>query len=210
MTIQKLILKINLFLKTDYLKNIVGQAGLVFIAQLIALVFSPWIARVYDENAFAEITGMTSLSSLFLVFSSFKLQQAIVLEDDDHKARQLMVLIFIINIFMITLITVILFSFKGLFIKTFKVDNVFLFIPLYILSFTVFGNFDGWFIRQKKFKNKAFAKIIESTTYLIFAFSFYFILGRNDFGLALGKIFGVVLAVFFWSGCRNISYHNLH
>ena len=176
MTIKKLILKINLFLKTDYLKNIIGQAGLVFIAQLIVLVFSPWIARVYDENALAEITGMISLASLFLVFSSFKLGEAIVLEEDNFKARQLGVLIFFINIITIILITIVLYLFKDFFVKSFKIDNVFYWVPFYIFAFSMIITLDGWFVRQKKFKNKAFAKIIESISYLSCAFGLYFLL----------------------------------
>ena len=203
MTIKELFLKVSVFSKTDYLKNIVGQAGIVFIAQLIPLLFSPLISRLYNENALAEITGMVSLSSLLLVFSSFKLGQAIVIEKEDYKARQIGVLIFFINIFTITLITITLFLFKDFFIKSFKVDNVFYLIPIFVFSFSLFGTLDGWFIRQKKFKNKAFAKILESVSYLVVAFSLYFFIGDNEYGLAIGKIVGVILGLLFMIKLSN-------
>jgi O-antigen/teichoic acid export membrane protein len=197
MMVKELFPKIKVFLKTDYLKNIVGQAGIVFIAQLIPLVFSPLISRFYNENALAEVTGMVSLSSLFLVFSSFRLGQAIVIEKDDLKVRQLMVLTFFINTITSLFLFIILFLFKDFFVRSFKVDNVIYIVPIYIFSYSLFGTLDGWFIRQKKFKNKAIAKIIESSTYLIFAFSIYFIIGDNEYGLAFGKIIGIVLGVLF-------------
>ncbi len=197
MTIKELLLKINLFSKTDYLKNIIGQAGIVFIAQLIPLVFSPVISRFYDENAMAEVTGMVSLSSLFLVFSSFRLGQAIVIEKDEEEVRRLMILIFIINTITTVLMVSVLFLFKPFFIKSFKIDNVIYIFPIYIFAYSLFGTFDSWFIRQKKFKNKAFAKIIESISYLIFAFSLYYFIGTNEYGLAFGKILGIILGVFF-------------
>ncbi len=197
MTVKDLFLKINVFSKTDYLKNIVGQAGIVFIAQMIPLVFSPLISRFYDENALAEVTGMVSLGSLFLVFSSFRLGEAIVLEKDDYKARQLMVLIFYINIFTIIVTFVVLLLFKNFFVASFKVDNVIYFIPVFIFFYSLFGIFDGWFVRHKKFKNKAYGKIIESVFYLIIAFFLYFLIGGNEFGLATGKILGIVLATSF-------------
>lgn len=197
MTVKELFLKINIFSKTDYLKDIVGQAGIVLIAQLIPLAFSPLISRFYDENALAEVTGMVSLGSLLLVFSSFRLGQAIVLETDDYKARQLMVLIFYINVLTIVLMFIILLLFKDFFVKSFKVDNVIYFVPVFIFFYSLFGTFDGWFVRQKKFKNKAIAKIIESVSYLLFAFSLYFFIGGNEYGLATGKILGVVFSALF-------------
>lgn len=197
MILSKILYKVKLFSKTDYLKNIVSQAGIVFIAQLIPIVFSPLISRVYDENALAEVTGMVSLSSIFLVFSSFKLGQAIVLEKDEYKARQIMVLIFYINLLTFALGSILLFLFDQFFIKSFKLDHIIYFVPIYISFYSLFGTFDGWFIRQKKFKNRAFAKIIESVTYLIFAFVIYLLVSGNTYGLAIGKIFGIILGVLF-------------
>ncbi len=197
MRVKEIVQKISVFSKTEDLKNIVGQAGIVFVAQLIPLIFSPLISRLYDENALAEVTGMVSLSSLLLVFSSFKLGQAIVIEKDEYKARQLMVLIFFINLFMISVISVVLYLFQDFFIRSFKVDNVIFIVPVFVLFFSLFGNFDGWFIRQKKFKNKAYGKIIESVSYLTFAFSLYFFIGSNEYGLATGKILGIVLGALF-------------
>lgn len=206
MTLKELYLKINVFSKTDYLKNIVGQAGIVFIAQLIPIAFSPLISRVYDENALAEITGLVSLSSLFLAFTSFKLGSAIVIEKDEYKSRQLMVLIFMINIFTVLIATVILFTFKDFFVNSFKIDKIIYFVPIFILSFSLCGTFDAWFVRQKKFKYKAYGKIIESVAYLIFAFSVYFVIDENTFGLALGRIIGVVLAVLFLIKLSNFKF----
>tara|TARA_R110000744_G_scaffold156176_1_gene271747 strand:+ start:71 stop:1393 length:1323 start_codon:yes stop_codon:yes gene_type:complete len=197
MKFSELFIKARTFLRTDYLKNIVGQAGIVFIAQLIPIIFSPFISRIYDENALAEVTGMVSLSSIFLVFSNFKLGEAIVIEKDEYKARQLMVLIFAINVFVLLFGTLILFLFNDFFIRSFKIDHIIYFVPIFIMFYSLFGTFDAWFVRQKKFKNRAFAKIIESISYLTFAFSLYFFIGQNTYGLALGKIIGIVLAVFF-------------
>ena len=131
------------------------------------------------------------------MFSNFKLGQAIVLEKEDYKARQLVILILFVNLFTILLSTLILFSFKDFFVESFKIDNVVFYIPIYILSYSLFSTLDAWFTRQKKFKNRAYAKIVESISYLAFAFSVYFLAGSNDFGLALGKILGIVLGVLF-------------
>ena len=198
-TAKKLFFKLKNNLKTEYFKNIIGQAGIVLIAQLIPVIFSPLISRFYNENALAEITGLVSLSSIFLVFSSLKLGQTIILEKEEKKAKQLMLLIFLIAFSFAIFFTVILVIFKDFFTNSFKIDNVIFAIPIYILAFSILRTYDFWFIRMKKFKYKAYAKIVETSLYLILSFGLYYLLGENEYGLALGKIFGVIFALFFFS-----------
>lgn len=183
------------FLKNQYFKNIYNQAILVFIAQLIPVIFSPVIARLYDENAIAEITGLISFSSILLVFSSLKIENAIVLEKEDKKAEQIVLLTVLLSfLYAIT-------AFFGILIfekeveKVFKINTIIKFIPLYILSYSLLNILNFWFVRVKKFKLKAYSKVIESITYLLFLVSVYYLIGNNQFGLALGKVFGVLIAL---------------
>ena len=182
-------------LKTEYFKNIYNQAILVFIAQLIPIIFSPIIARLYDENAIAEITGLISFSSILLVFSSLKLENAIVLEKDNEKAKQIVVLVVLLTL-IYTLVSFFgISTFKNEITKVFKINKVINYVPIYILSYSLLNILNFWFVRVKKFKLKAYSKLIESISYILFLISLYYIIGYNHFGLALGKIFGVSVAL---------------
>jgi O-antigen/teichoic acid export membrane protein len=188
---------IKAFTRSEYLKTILGQVGIVLIAQLIPILCSPLISRIYGEKAIAEVTGLISLSSILLVFNSLKMGQAIVIEKSNKKARQLIVLIFFLIAVLTLFITLIILLFKGYFIKSFEVNNVILYVPIYIFSFGIFSTLDFWFIRNKKFKYKAYSKIIESVIYVGYALSIYSLLGANEVGLAIGKLLGVLAATLF-------------
>ena len=188
----KLKLKI---LKTEYFKNIYNQAILVFIAQLIPVIFSPVIARLYNENAIAEITGLISFSSILLVFSSLKIENAIVLEKEDRKAEQIVFLTVLLSFSYAIIAFFGILFFEEEIAKVFKINTVIKFVPLYILSYSLLNILNFWFVRVKKFKLKAYSKVIESITYLMFLLSLYYLIGNNQLGLALGKILGVLIAL---------------
>jgi len=185
----------NSFLKSRYFKDIFGQASLVMVAQFIPIAFSPFISRIYDENAMAEITGLMALSSLLLVFSTFKLENAIVIAKSDDEARQILSLSSIISIGFVLLTGLSVFFFSAEIVKAFEVQNVVYLIPIYILFFSISNVLNFWFVRIKKFKMKAYSKIIENTSYIVFAIVLYYGVGKNEIGLALGKIIGVIIAL---------------
>ncbi len=183
------------FFTSRYFKDIFSQAGLVIAAQLIPVVFSPLLSRIYDQNAMAEITGLMALSSILLVFSTFKLENAVVTEKDDNRANQLMVLgIGIALLFSIVTILLVIFFSERLG-NSFKIQNVINFVPFYVLFLSALNIINFWFVRIKKFKLKAYSKIIENGSYVAFACSFYYLKGQNELGLALGKFVGVCVAL---------------
>jgi O-antigen/teichoic acid export membrane protein len=182
-------------LKTEYFKNIFNQAIIVFVAQLIPVVFSPIITRLYSENAIAEITGLISITSILLVFSSLKLENAIVIEKEDTEAKNV-IFLSIIWTFVYTLIILIIIQlFKEPIKEVFKVEKVLNIIPIYIFSFSILNILNFWFVRLKKFKLKAYSKLIETIVYIIFSVVLYYLIGNNEFGLAVGKTIGVIVAL---------------
>ncbi len=181
-------------LQTEYFKNIFNQAILVFIAQLIPILFSPIITRLYDENAVAEITGLVSFSSILLVFSSLKIENAIVLEKDQDKAKEVVFLTIILTFIYTILIILGISIFEKKIAEVFKINTIIKYIPLYILSYSLLNILNFWFVRLKKFKLKAFSKLIESITYILFLIVLFSVIGYNEYGLALGKILGVLIA----------------
>jgi len=182
------------FFKSRYFKDIFNQAGLLIIAQLIPIAFSPYISRIYDENAMAEITGLMVFSGLLLVFSTLKLENAIIVAKDDQEARQLLSLTAMIAICFAFLAGILVFFFREEISKSFEIQNVVFFAPLYVLFFSFSNVLNFWNVRLKKFKMKAFSKIIENAAYILFAILLYYFVDSNEYGLALGKIVGVVLA----------------
>ena len=189
--------RLNLkIIKSEYFKSIYNQAILVFIAQLIPVIFSPLIARLYDENAIAEITGLISLSSILIVFSSLKIENAIVLAKDDKIAKEIIFLTLTLSLIYFVIMLGVTYVFRNEITDIFKIDNIINFVPFYILSFSLLNILNFWFVRLKKFKLKAYSKVLENLSYIVFALILYFFIGDNQYGLAAGKIIGVFLAFF--------------
>ncbi len=182
------------FIKTGYFKDIFSQAGLVMVAQLIPLIFSPLLTRIYDQYAMAEITGLMSISGILLVFSTFKLENAIVTEKEDDRGKQIMVLAFIIAILFSIVTVVISIVFKDRIADSFKIHNSVTFIPFYVLVLSFLNLVNFWFVRIKKFNLKAYSKIIENVSYVLFACLLFMLKGQNEIGLALSKFLGISIA----------------
>jgi len=184
----------NTFLKSRYFKDIFNQAGLVIIAQLIPIIFSPYISRIYDENAMAEITGLMVFSGLLLVFSTLKLENAIIIAKDNEQAKQILSLSALVALCFSFITGVLVFFFGPLIGRVFEIQNVVYIAPLYILFFSFLNILNFWFVRLKKFKMKAYSKIIENLSYVLFAILLYYLIDSNEYGLAIGKMVGVVVA----------------
>lgn len=188
-------MKIKQIFSSRYFIEIYQQVGLVVLAQALPVIFSPFIARIYDEVAMAELTGLLALAGLLLVFSTFKLENAIVIEEEDPRAKQILWLGIWIAIFFTAFSYLLVLVFEDFFVSVFEIEGVVHYLPLYILFFGILNLLNFWFVRIKKFKMKAYSKIIENGSYLLFAIVLYYAIGENSFGLAIGKIFGVLVAL---------------
>lgn len=195
--ISKLAYIFKKYRSSNYLKNILGQAGWMTLGQLIPVIFSPILTRIYDEYALAEITGMMTLGSLVLVFSSLNLNSPIIIEQDGDNSRQLLVTALITSTAVSGTLFAAIVLFPDFFISNFKIDNVAYFVPLYVLCFSIVNILYSWQIRIKRFSRKAHAKIIESVSYILLALLAFAIAGENIWGIALGKIGGLVVALLF-------------
>lgn len=196
-------------LKNSYFKDIFNQALIVLIAQLIPVIFSPVISRLYDENAIAEITGMISLSSILLVFSSLKLENAIVLEKEESSAIDVLYLSIFIAIVYSVIVGGLIYLFEDIIIRTFKIDKIINVVPFYIISYSVLNVLNFWFVREKRFRLKAYSKLIETTIYIIFSVVLYCLIGNNTYGLAIGKALGVFIALIVLFNFLRINFHKV-
>lgn len=136
-----------------------------------------------------------SLSSILLVFSTFKLENAIVTEKEDARANQLMVIAAGIAMLFAILTLVLVLVFEQQIAESFKIQKSVRFVPFYVLFLSALNIINFWFVRKKKFKLKAYSKIIENGSYVTFACALYYLIGSNEFGLAMGKFVGVFIAL---------------
>ncbi|AGA80579.1 oligosaccharide flippase family protein [Echinicola vietnamensis] len=183
--------------KSSYFRLIANQAIYVIIAQLIPVICSPILTRVYDENGMAEVTGLVSLCSILIVASTGKLENALVLEKNKGRIKDVLGLNTLFAFIFFVIVFALVFIFKDFLVRSFKLNHTVYLVPFYVLFYAFFNILNYWFIREKKFTLKAISKIVESIIYVALALLVAKVFGRNEFGLAIGKITGVIIGCLF-------------
>lgn len=78
------------FSKHPFIKNVLTLMGGTAFAQLLSVLASPFLSRIFTPEDFALQASFVSVTSLCLVFCSGKVEQAILLPKDNNEARDIL------------------------------------------------------------------------------------------------------------------------
>lgn len=161
-------------------------------AQLLLILSSPLLTRLYTPDQFGQLQLFTSFTTILIVILTLKYEVAVVLPKNKKKALNLISLSFTI-----TLIISIL-SFFFFFIFSEFIANVLnspglepwlVFIPLTALFLGGYKTLEYWNTRNSNFKKISYAKINQSLVTLITQIFIVFIFNTLN-GLIMGQILG--------------------
>lgn len=159
---KKLITKI---LKKRFLRNVFIIATGTAAAQIITILSSPFITRLYGPEAFGVLGAFTAVISLIMPIAALTYPIAIVLPKEDNEAKNIAKLSIFISISIAIVTTFILMFFNHRIVDLFNIETVssFMFlIPIVIIFSGVLQVIEQWFIRKKKFKVSANATFFQS------------------------------------------------
>lgn len=135
-----------------------GTAG----AQLLMILASPVLTRLYSPEDFGLLAVYVSLLSLFTVISSMRYELAIPLPESDQEAANLTILSLFIVIF-VTIISGVLIVFAGSYaaklLGTPKLADFFWLLPVGVFLIGTYQVFNYWSLRTKSFPTIAKTKI---------------------------------------------------
>jgi O-antigen/teichoic acid export membrane protein len=134
------------------------------VAQIISLIFTPLITRLYGPEAFGVMGTFMSIISIITPIAALTYPIAIVLPKYDHEAKGIVKLSIYITMVVTIFCATILVFFKDLIVGLFNLESVasYLFlIPLAILFSGVLQVIEQWMIRTKQFKVSAKAAVIQ-------------------------------------------------
>lgn len=157
--------KIQYIFKKQFVRNVITVASGTAIAQLISMLFSPIITRIYGPEAFGVLGVFTSIVAVLTPIAALTYPIAIVLPKEDKYAKQIAKLSIYIAAF-ISIIVALLFLFMGdEIIHVLQINDiksyVFL-IPLVMIFSAGIQILEQWLIRKKKFQAKARIAIFQS------------------------------------------------
>lgn len=157
--------KISIFLKRPFVRNVLILVTGTAMAQIINMIFSPFITRIYGAEAYGLMGTFTSIIEIFSTFAALSYPLAIVLPKNNKEVKSIIQLS-LYTILIITIgITFVLLIFKDIIITVFNLESVsgFLFlIPFVVFSAGILQIIQQWLIRNNSFEVSAKANVIET------------------------------------------------
>ena len=100
-------------LKTSkFIKNTFSLFSGSFVSQLIFLVFTPLITRIFSPSEMGEYAVFLSLSAIITIFSTLRFEDAILLANSKRDSQSLAIISLISSIFFIILFFLFIFFFR--------------------------------------------------------------------------------------------------
>lgn len=163
------------------------------LAQLIGIVFSPVLSRLFTPNNFGELGKIVAFSSIFIGVSSLKYDLAIVLSKSAFETKQLIkishALIVIISLISIPIYAV-----------TYQVFDPYIQLSIIVIIYfnSVYNLIVNIYTRYKRFKSLAILKMINKATTVGTQIGLG-VFGLGTFGLIIGQVFGLYLTLLYSS-----------
>lgn len=178
--------------RTDFVKNIIVLISGTTLAQAIPILISPFLTRIYSPENFGVLGLFVSMSSFLGVIISLRYDSAIIQADNDAEAKQLGVVAFISSLFFSVLLFLVVLFFNDSISSLFdnkKIGNWLYFLPLTVLSISLFYILSFWLNRKKRFVEMSVNKIVNKSSESFISLLLG-VLNFKSIGLLFGYIFG--------------------
>ena len=158
-----MIQKLKTLLAKPFIKGFIAVAGGSAFAQLINVVLSPIITRIYLPNAFGALGVFNSIIALLTPITSFGFSLAIAMPSEKKDAEVLAFISLSLSAFLSVISLPIIFIFNNALSGFLGIENNF--YILFFLSPMIFfvgceQVFIQWFIREKKFKSLSIIQVL--------------------------------------------------
>ncbi len=184
-------------LKNKHVGNIAILTGGTAIGQLINILVSPFLTRLYTPQEFGVFSVYISFAGVLAVVASLKLELALPVlskEEDAADTRCLAQWIIIVTVFLVLFAALIGSDVASKNLNLEGYESSLLLLPFGVLGVALFQVGRNWFVRKEDFKRIAqarFAQALGQSGTQIAAS----LLSFSGVGLILGHIIGQFLAV---------------
>lgn len=185
--------------KSEYVRNAAKLTGGTALAQLIMILASPVLSRLYTPADFGTFALYNSCVTVFLILCTGRYDIGIVSANTRKEAIGLLSLSFVILAFFLLISSFTLVILEDWAITLFndpQFGRVIYLIPVTVLFLGTYQILSFWFNREKGYNEIAISKVAQnsSNTLLAVIIGFAFSWGT---GLIIGNLFGAVVAVLF-------------
>jgi len=153
------------FIKKPSIRNVFILASGTAIAQVINMLFSPLITRLYGPEAYGVMGTFTAIVQIIGPIAALSYPIAIVLPKYDKEAKKIVKLSFFITLINTLIISFLLVLFGDFIIDLFNIGSIsqFLYlIPVALFSAGIYQIIQQWLVRKNRFQISAKANLLET------------------------------------------------
>ena len=193
--------KIKVIWERDFSRYVIILTSGTLLAQLIPILISPILTRLYSPEDFALLAFYLAVANFFVVIATLRYEQAILLPKDDEDALSIVALCMLVLLFISTVSLFVVYFFgESLSVRLGQAEYAvwLLLIPLSVLATGFYRIMINWTNRFKQYKAIAIGKVLQtgSTATTNVSFGFQVVHGGLIFGELLGHLFAGVTLCF--------------
>lgn len=152
-------------LKGSYTKNLLTLVSGTSVAQLLPILISPVLTRIYTPDDFGILAIFMSLSAILGVVAGLRYELAILLPEKDSHAINILALGFVITLILslISLVVIVFFHDTILFwLNEDRLAGWIYLVPVVVFLLGSYNTLNYYSIRIKKYKDIALSKVFKS------------------------------------------------
>jgi len=153
------------FMNRPFIRNVLILASGTAMAQVINMIFSPLITRVYGPEAYGLMGTFSAIIQIIGPIAALSYPIAIVLPKYNNDAKDIIKLSFFITLVNTLLISFLLLLFNDFIVDLFNIGSIsqFLYlIPVAVLSSGIYQISQQWLVRKNMFRISAKAYLVET------------------------------------------------
>lgn len=191
-----------------FLRDILTLMVGTMISQLIPIIISPLLTRIYRPEDFGLFALYVAVTQMIAVIATARYELAIMIPEKEEDAHNLLVLSILITVIITLASFFIVWSFNSFICRLVgntQLSKWLYFVPLSILFLGIFQALNYWFNRHKNYRIISFSKIMQAVVNAITNLGLG-IWRRGTFGLIVGLILGQLTA----AGMLSRKYYQLN
>jgi lipopolysaccharide exporter len=194
--------------KSEFVRNTAKLTGGTAVAQIIMILASPVLSRIYSPEDFGTFALYNSIVAVLLIISTVRYDMGIMIAQYRKQALGLLFISFILLTTSVIVSWILILLFQNIFINYFSqpdFDIAIAFIPITVLFLGAYQILASWSNREKEFSAIAISRIVQNSTNIFLAIIFGLIF-QIKLGLILGNLAGAIFALFFIWIKQKVSF----
>ncbi|RLD52573.1 MAG: hypothetical protein DRI94_02685 [Bacteroidetes bacterium] len=194
--------------KSEFVSNSLTLFTGTTVAQIIPVLISPLLTRLYTPGDFGVLALYMSFASILAVFATGRYEMAIMLPKKDSDAVNVFSLSLIISMFVSIIVLLLVVFFHDtitLWSGNKRISPLLYFLPLSVLSLGAYKSLNYWFNRNNKFKNIAVSKVVATSSNSAISLASG-VADNSGYGLIFGWILGQFSSMLFLLRKMLIDY----